>query len=261
MFEDARLYTDQYKNGLKLSDLGAFLTSDTTMEFIPPVTIGTAPVLGREGSILCSRTLGPRRIQLAVHFSTEKLPTMSPFKLYSLDELDQLLSLIMTNNGRPIEIEFTDLPNRFYKCSFDTGNTPKFHIDDADVGYTLLGHDPWVYGVHNKFPVASGTVLPCDLEDSGEEVAPDITLEGVSKGTTISVTINGSVACRFTSQSSGLIYMKSEDREIEDSNGINLYPYITVGDYPILPAKRNSTIQVSGSFSKATIEFREKSLF
>lgn len=258
MFEDARLYTKEYQNGLLLSKMGAFLTSDTSIEFIPSFQLGTAQVLGREGSILCSRTLGTRILRLMIHFSTEMLPDFSPFKYLSLDELDDLLSRIMLNHYQPIEVEFTDLPNRFYKASFDSGQTPKFYIADGSVGYTLICHDPYVYGTHNKYTLSSGSTLACDLEDSGENVYPTLTITGCSSSLTIY--IDGSVACQLKVPYSGsTVYFKPETLEIEDSRGTNLYPYIQQGDFPQLPAKKVSNLRiVGGTF---TAEFRSKSLF
>lgn len=258
MFEDARLYTKEYQNGLLLSQMGAFLTSDTSIEMIPSFQLGTAQVLGREGSILCSRTLGTRRLRLMVHFSTEELPDFSPFKYLSLDELDELLSKIMLNHYLPIEVEFTDLPNRFYKVSFDSGQVPKFYIADGSVGYTLIGHDPYVYGTHNHFTLSPGSTLACDLTDSGEDVKPDLTITGASGS--IVIYIDGRVACQLQVPYSGsTVYFKSETTEIEDSRGTNLYPYITSGDYPVLPKKSISNLRVTGG--TFTAEFRSKSLF
>ena len=258
MFEDARLYTKEYQNGLLLSKIGAFLTSDTSIEFIPSFQLGTAHVLGREGSILCSRTLGTRRLRLMVHFSTELLPDFSPFKYLSLDELDDLLSRIMMNHYQPIEIEFTDMPNRFYKASFDSAQTPKFYIDDGSVGYTLVGHDPYVYGPHNKFTLPSDSILPCDLTDSGEGVKPTLTITGCSSSLT--VYIDNKVACQLRVPYSGsTIYFKPDTLEIEDSRGTNLFPYISQGDFPVLPPKSTPNLRiVGGTF---TAEFRSKSLF
>lgn len=260
MFADARLYTEEYKNGLKLSDIGAFLTSETSIEFIPPENIGMASILGREGAIPCSRTLQPRKLNLVIHFSTEQLPEFSPHKLLSLDELDDLLSRIMTNHGRPIEVEFTDLPNRFYKASLDTTKTPKFYLADADVGYTLLCHDPYVYGVPNHYTLSAGSTLACQMADSTEEVMPYLELTGVARNATLSVYVNGSLNCRLTAPAAGTVYFKPDTLEIVDSSGNNLFPYITSGDFPVLPANRDSNIQVSGSFSSYLIEFREKTL-
>ena len=186
MFSDAKVYVPGYENGFLLSSMGAIIKRSSSIQMVPPITLGTAHILGRPGELVGSRTVGPRQIQLDIHFSSEELEENNPFHGFTVDELDDFLTRLFVNNYQPFEIEFTDLPGRYYEANFDDSAVPRFYPADGEVGYTLVCHDPYVYGDLENLQGDNGDVVGKALNLGTEVVEPTIVIDGADLAPSIS---------------------------------------------------------------------------
>lgn len=259
MFRDMIVYTDEYKNGFSLSSLGAILTRESSIDLIPNRTIGTGSPVGRPGSLKSSITLGYRTIKPVIHFSPEEINSDSPFKYYSLDELDDFLTRLFINNYKEFEVEFPELSGRFYKAYFNSAQTPKFYLSDGEVSYVLTCYDPFIYGDEIVSYLSSEPVTvdgSSTHKDTGLTISIPSGQSGsinwIHGGQTTGLVVNPSLA------NLGDITFNTLERTIKDSGNNNLLPFYN-SVFPVVPPEEIHQFTTSETGIK--ISYRRRYLY
>lgn len=257
MLSDAKVYVKGYENGFLLSSMGAILKRTSSLQMVPPISLGLAHVLGRSGELIGSRTIEPRQIQLDIHFSTDELDDRSPFKRFDIDELEDFLTRLLVNNYDPFEIEFTDFPGRFYKAVFNDSIIPRFYMVDGVVGYTLICYDPYVYGDPMRYVGLGSQSVGSGNNPGTEPIEPIINIEGLGFTPVLDW---GSVGAFSKKVPAGTkITVDSIEGTIRDQLGNNWLPYYS-GDLPIYKVGDPITLTVAGC-QRFELLYRTKSLY
>lgn len=263
MFQDLKIYNTKYPNGFALSEMGAILTRESSMDLFPSRELHTASVLGRPGSLQTREVIQPRNINLVVHFSVAELEISNPFRLYTLDELDNFLTQLFVNNYSAYEVEFTDMPGRFYPVVWDNSRAPRFLIADGIVSYTLIGYDPYIYGDKiERLATIANTAL---LQQFGTEVCEPVFRVKASELGRFELSINGNITVytlnpSYNVSNTGYVTLDVRTRTLINEVGQNLLPQYP-GGFPTFPANSIVLISPLSGTTEVLVSYRSRSLY
>lgn len=263
MFQDMRIYTRDYQNGFTLSEMGAILTSESSMDLFPQRDLHTTTIVGRPGSLKTNSVIRPRNINPVIHFTTEDLPTNNRFKGYTIDELDSFLTSLFINDYEDYYIEFTDLSGKFYPVVWDSAKAPRILLADGIVSYNLICYDPYVYGdVIQRLVTGSSVTL--HQQYGTESVFPTIRCKAnepglftlIVNGVSTDYTLNPS----YSAQNTGYIYLDTYKRTMINDAGTNLLNHYA-GGFPEFPSGSSVSASIGTGTTEVLFSYRSRSLY
>ena len=120
-------------NGTWLSTIGAALY-ERRLPVLPESSEDTLKIAGQDGELSFGMTYNPRRIEMT-------LAITSSAAQYHVT-LAKLARLFKTNS-REITVEFSDLPNRIYRCVYNGTLSPDGQVGSRLINVSLKANDPW----------------------------------------------------------------------------------------------------------------------